>query len=100
MKKIILITLLMIGLSSCDKVDQRNVTFISHGLVLEADSIFESDSTMNVVIIEKQGYNYVFERGKDYPILESFTDYKTSYLAIFILTMLTTIATCLHFILD
>ena len=86
MKKITLIILLIIGLSSCEKINQTNVTDVDHSLVLEANSIFNSDSTKNVAIIHKNDFNYVFERNKDYPILKSYTNYNSNYLTIFIIT--------------
>ena len=72
----------MIGLGSCDKVAQTNVTNVDYSLVLEAKDRFESDSTMNVVVIEKGDMNYVFERGNNYPILKSYTDYNTVILTV------------------
>ncbi len=83
-----IIILLLVGLGSCDNVDQTNVTNVDYSLVLEARNRFESDSTMNVVIIEKESMNYVFERGKDYPVLESFTKYNTIILIVFLFGML------------
>lgn len=91
MKKIMIIILLLVGLGSCDNVDQTNVTNVSHGLVLEARDKFESDSTINVVIIEKINSNYVFEKGVSYPILESYTSYNSNYLELFIVTVLLTL---------
>ena len=86
MKKITLIILLIIGLSSCKEVNQTNVTDVDYSIVLEAGREFYSDSTKNVAIINKGGYNYVFERNIKYPILKSYTNYNSNYLTIFIIT--------------
>ena len=86
MKKIMIIILLLIGLSSCDKVNQTNVTDVDYSIVLEAGREFYNDSTKNVAIINKGEYNYVFERNIEYPILKSYTNYNSYYLVIFIIT--------------
>lgn len=100
MKKITLIILLIIGLSSCDKVNQTNVTDVDYSIVLEANSILNSDSTKNVIIISKEDYNYVFERNKDYPILKSYTDYNSEYLLIFIFILIFSFISIIAIMID
>jgi hypothetical protein len=82
MKKILIICTILFTVTGCF-YDETYTADVPISIVLEAQNQFKQDTTLKTIVIQKEYYNFVFEKGKSIPILKSKHDHSNNIIITF-----------------